>query len=90
MTQEQFFPTRWVLHGIPSRDTFADHLRKLRNASGRTTASKCIHHAHWCNVYPRKRNWTRDNSRFQQIAWLARYARSNPNQEIGQSILLAD
>lgn len=53
MTNEMFFPTRWVLRGV-SRETFADHLRWLRTID-KSLAHKAIAQALWIGVYPMKR-----------------------------------
>ena len=51
MTSEQFFPTRWVLHGM-TRQQLAAHVRELRRIGGNNIAKKCVYHAHWVGVYP--------------------------------------
>jgi hypothetical protein len=53
MTNEKFFPTRWILYGV-SREAFADHLRWLRKMD-KSLANKAIAHALWIGVYPMKR-----------------------------------
>lgn len=50
ITQEQFFPTRWVLRGM-TRKELANHLRKLRRIDSKL-AVRCMRHAHWIGVYP--------------------------------------
>ena len=52
ITLEQFFPTRWILRGM-TRDEFGQHLRKLHRID-RKLVKKCISHAYWVGVYPRK------------------------------------
>lgn len=55
MTQEQFFPTRWILNGV-SREAFASHLRHLRTVD-KQLAIKAVRHAYWVGVHPVRRNW---------------------------------
>lgn len=49
MTPEQFFPFRWVLHGV-SRVVLARHILSLP----REYRKKCLYEAHRIGVYPIK------------------------------------
>lgn len=46
MSNEEFFPTRWILRCV-DRQTFAEHVKKLKQKYGNIIAKKCIYHAHY-------------------------------------------
>lgn len=64
LTVEQFFPVKWVLHGM-SRKTLAKHTHWLWREHGIERAKKCISHAHWIGVYPVR--WRDANGNWKEV-----------------------
>lgn len=54
-TAEQVLPTRWVLHGIPSREMMAEHVKGLKRAYGIGFAKASIRQAIWVGCLPTNR-----------------------------------